>query len=1049
MTTQNVSQNNPKVPEPAVDLLVPEGPEIPAVVAIVIANDPGDHFEEMLLSLGSQDYENLSVLVVDAGSKEPVADRVARVLPAAYLHRMAGEPGWSVSANQSMELVSGSPFLLFCHDDVALDPGCVSALMAEMYRSNAGIVGPKLVDWDDERRLLQMGMSSDRVGVAVDLVDKGEFDQEQYDNPREVFYIPGGVQLIRSDLLTALGGFDPGITMMGEDLDLCWRAHALGARVMVVPQAKAKHKEAMQDRLTKRVRRKLLTRHRLRTVMSSATSKSRFTTVPLAFLLVLLEGFYSLFTGRRKQAKDVLSAIPWNISQISSINKRRKQLGKQRTLDAKAIKEKQVGGFARVSDFWHNRFSLGQNRRLDSVFSAGDRESNARDSVLLLVGIGLLLFVGSRSLLLSGYAHVGEIPFVENGGATLREWFGGWRTAGTGGPGNAPTAFAILGFFRVIFFWAPSVFEKLLIIIPLIAGFWGATSLVKPFGSPRVRALAGLVYLCNPILVSIMAAARWESLVIWAASPFLLKSLLAIGAYNPYGFDSQSETQTARTFPVRVLRFAVLTALVATFAPAVVPVALLACFMLSIAAALNAESPQNYLFTGFIAVLVSLVMHIPWSYDIVRSFSWRWLVGTKSSEALADLSLLDLLQFKTSTVTYAYIGFVTVGLAILALLLAKKKYEKLVINGWVLFLGLSFVLWIEAKGWMPFSLPASEAVLSIGLIGLILVISIGLVSLEYDLAHSISRLKQFVSILIGASFAAVFIFGIVLSFDGRWGLPRQGHDLYLSTLSVDSNDEKEQSGVGRILWIGDESVIPADSFKTSTDLSFAITEGSKVDVSSRWLPGNLAANRGIKDQVELVLADDVRRLGKLLAPYGIDKVVIINRLVPDGNYQFKPLEGAEILIDQQLDLEQIPAMPEGFIVYENASNPGIGATFKGLEEEASSAVSSQEQLQVELLAGEVTVDEVRNKPGRWVISLPENKKSLLSVSYDDALAMNGGQEPLEAGFSGLTLIPAGPSGAVTVNYPASNVRRLALLGQFLVAASAVVIAQSRRGSEYE
>ncbi|MGI9612582.1 MAG: glycosyltransferase family 2 protein, partial [Acidimicrobiales bacterium] len=82
--------------------------DAPPVVAVVVASNPGDQFAAMLQSLGEQDYENLSVLVIDAGSAEPIADRVADVLPEAYLHRLTGSPGWSVAANQSIELVSGS-----------------------------------------------------------------------------------------------------------------------------------------------------------------------------------------------------------------------------------------------------------------------------------------------------------------------------------------------------------------------------------------------------------------------------------------------------------------------------------------------------------------------------------------------------------------------------------------------------------------------------------------------------------------------------------------------------------------------------------------------------------------------------------------------------------------------------------------------------------------------------------------------------------------------------------------------------------------------------
>ncbi|MBT8203004.1 MAG: glycosyltransferase family 2 protein, partial [Acidimicrobiia bacterium] len=171
------------VPSISPDLVAdtPDLRDIPAVVAVVVAADPGPHFAQTLSSLAEQDYENLSVLVVDAGSDEPIAERVAEVLPKAYLHRLAGDPGFSVAANQSLELVSGSPFLLFCHDDVWLEPDCVSTLMSELYRNNGGIAGPKLVSWDDSRRLAQLGMGSDRFGVMFDQVERGEFDQDQYD----------------------------------------------------------------------------------------------------------------------------------------------------------------------------------------------------------------------------------------------------------------------------------------------------------------------------------------------------------------------------------------------------------------------------------------------------------------------------------------------------------------------------------------------------------------------------------------------------------------------------------------------------------------------------------------------------------------------------------------------------------------------------------------------------------------------------------------------------------------------------------------------------
>ena len=123
-------------------------------------------------------------------------------------------------------MVEGAAFFLLCHDDVALDPDCVHLLVEESYRSNAGVVSPKFVNWDDPRVLLHVGMSCDKTGAVVDRILEGEVDHGQHDAVRDVFVAPGGCTLVRADLWRELQGFDPGIVAMGEDLDLSWRARS-------------------------------------------------------------------------------------------------------------------------------------------------------------------------------------------------------------------------------------------------------------------------------------------------------------------------------------------------------------------------------------------------------------------------------------------------------------------------------------------------------------------------------------------------------------------------------------------------------------------------------------------------------------------------------------------------------------------------------------------------------------------------------------------------------------------------------------------------------
>ena len=74
---------------------------------------------------------------------------MGRVLPDAFVRHLPGRPGYAAAANEALGMVEGAAFFLLCHDDVALDPDAVHKLVEESFRSNAGVVSPKFVNWDD------------------------------------------------------------------------------------------------------------------------------------------------------------------------------------------------------------------------------------------------------------------------------------------------------------------------------------------------------------------------------------------------------------------------------------------------------------------------------------------------------------------------------------------------------------------------------------------------------------------------------------------------------------------------------------------------------------------------------------------------------------------------------------------------------------------------------------------------------------------------------------------------------------------------------------
>ncbi len=1018
----------------------------PPVVAVVVASNPGEHFAEMLDSLGAQDYDNLSVLVIDAGSDAPIADQVAEVLPEAYIHRLAGTPGWSIAANQAMELVSGSPFLLFCHDDVALDPECVTTLMGELYRRNAGIAGPKLVQWDNPDRLLQVGMSSDRFGVAVEPVERGEYDQDQYDAVRDIFVIPGGVQLVRADLFEELNGFDRGISVIGEDLDLCWRAHLAGARVLIVPSASARHLESMSTRFPLAERRRFATQHRLRTVMITASRKAQFTIVPATIFLIVLEAIYNLLLGRRRQAKAAFGTIAWNFARLGDIRQRRRDLMGVRNASDADIRSLQVGGSARINDFSRGQFNAGQDRFSGLVGSvrssfAGEDAGSLRDAAIVLTSLLAILILGSRQLLAQGVDAVGTFPALPGTSTMLREWVGGWRTTGTGGPGNPPTGLLLLGLARLPFFWSTGLFDSLLAVGPLFVGTIGAYRLARPLGSPRAAAVAAAVYGLNPLVPSVFASGGWDSLVVWASAPFLLGSALRLLDVYPFVPAERDDSSLAkewvvdRSVQLRIIRFGLLVAFVTSFAPTVIPVALTLCIFLVASALLLQQFRQvPYLVAaGGASFVVPAVLHAPWTFDVIQEFSWDWLTGPGSAESFFD-SFADLVRFAPGSISPSILAVSFFVAGLWGMVVAMRQYRPLVVRCMWLAILAFLLVWAARRGWVPFSLPAPETILALGAVGLALSAAVGIRWFE-ETELDLSRGTRLATVLGTIALAmAVTITGLRSSLDGDWDMPEQGYRSFTELLN------QRSEATSRILWIGDPAVLPLDGTRSDSGVNFAMTDGGMPDVRGRWSPKAVGSEAGVAAQLDLAVAGQVSNVGHLLAPYGVDLIVVIEQLAPAPyeGLRLSPGGNASVVFSRQLDLKRIGGFAE-LGVFENTASSGIAVAMNSSE--AVSSRTPSQQLGVDL--GGTPVVAVNPQPGRWIVDVPEDTPVLVAIPSSD-LVVSGARDEVFSGFDDMAIIPAGEAGLVELQYGSKWKRRLGIFGQVLIVAVGIVLAQTRK-----
>lgn len=143
------------------------------------------------------------------------------------------------------------------HDDSVPEPEALANLIeATRSSSGVGVVGPKLVRADNPRRLISVGHRITRGGRLVDSHVARELDQGQHDQRVDVLGVPLPGMLVRSDVLNDVRGIDKAFDEGTEGLDLSWRSHLAGHRVVVATDAVVRQGEIGHPPATLATRRR-------------------------------------------------------------------------------------------------------------------------------------------------------------------------------------------------------------------------------------------------------------------------------------------------------------------------------------------------------------------------------------------------------------------------------------------------------------------------------------------------------------------------------------------------------------------------------------------------------------------------------------------------------------------------------------------------------------------------------------------------------------------------------------------------------------------------
>ncbi|MEP7113441.1 MAG: glycosyltransferase [Ilumatobacteraceae bacterium] len=1019
----------------------------PPVVAVMVVFNPGEWFDEVLDGLADQDYANLKSLFLIVGEPGNAPDRVRQRVPNSFVRAVGNATGYGAVANEVLRLVEGeNGFFCFLHDDVALDSGAIRLLVEELYRSNAGIVGPKLVSWDDFGVLQHVGLGVDRFGEIDSFVEEGEVDQEQHDAVRDVFALPSACMMIRADLFRAIAGFDPAIDFYGDDVDLCWRAHLGGARVVVVPAARARHREQLDERRPDLRPTLLQARHRMRSI-ATLTGARRLPLLMVQLLFVTLaELVVGVFSGKPREAWASLRAMLGLIPRVPGIIVRRRDVRALRQVPDGEIAGLQLRGSARVSAYMRSRDmrpSRGEN-------SIERRWRQTAGSAPMFAWICVLIAVvfGSRHLLggIPGFGEFLRLPVSPR--AMLTDYRSGWWGHGLGATTPVPTGVALTALASTFTLFHMGLLHTVGVLGLLLVGYLGIWRLASLFPTARARIAALVVYAAVPLPSQLLSSGRWGALACYATVPWvvhLLRRSAGIESFDSNRVDSDRADGYV-PIPARgrlrmLCQLALLTAITFAFVPSFALLVVALAVVLAVASLIAGGSWRSAFIMVSIAVAASAVgvlANLPWASSLFGRNGWDLIAGVPSPVAdglpagslgIRGLGATRLARFGLGNGQFGILAIALYLPVLVAPLVARSWRFTWAVRSAGLVVAFGWLAVLDDRG-LKIRLPEPGVLLAPVAVGLALSAACIAAAFQDDVLAGSFGWRQPLGLLSAAAVAIGVLPGLTAVGSGRWHTPT----LTLTSV-LGQFPQNPPEGDYRILWIGNPQVMPVPAWTLQPGIGYAITDDGPLTQYEAW-PGRPSKTEAeVGSIVEQLAAESTLRGGRLLAPYAIRYIVVP---VADGAASTvdKPLQlpnGLIDALDDQLDFAAPLTRPLNFLVYENTAWIPTHAQFAADAADATrqAGLDSLARLELRPLATPIAIGSSDNGDAQFPAQ-PGAVTFATGVDQRWSLLMGGQSLQSRPAFGVTTGYDVTTGGAATLRYTTDASRAAALIGQLLL-----------------
>ena len=979
----------------------------PSVLVVLVVRDAAGWLRECLQALAAQTYPRLGILAIDDASDGASDEVLLHALGEGRVIRHTAPVGLSRSFAEAVThpVAAEADFILLLHDDAALDPEAVTRLVEATTLEGAervGIVGAKIVDWDQPRRLRDVGRSADRFGHPFSPLQDEEIDQGQFDRVLEVLSVDSCAMLVAREVWQTTGLFDERLGDEDGDLDLCWRVRLAGWSVLMTPLARVRHAAvAERDERPAAVRGRRYEEDRaaLASVLKNDGLATLLWVVPLGALLSLVRLVYLTLSRRFEEAYDLLAAIGWNVAHLPSTLAARRTVQRNRR-----VRDHELRRFTESAGLRLPRWFMTAERILEEQRELGDEELGDRRAtrlrhrtvsfvsahpVIVASFLGAIVCALSfRIVLSSGPLFGGAIPaFPDRASGFFAELVSAYRTTPLGGTIAASPALAGMGGLSALVLGSTSIAQKVMVAGgPILAAILCYRAAVRLTARPGPSVVAASAYGLSAIVLSAFSQGRVSLLVALAIMPAVAERLeVAFDHADPPDGRWRLAAGLAVTIAVGV-----------AFVPGVV----LAVVVMTIVQLVAGTARGRGAMVVGLALIGAAVLLFPFVPSLIAGRGLALWSGLGSTDPWRLLRL----TFDAGPATWAPAYFLSVA-SILGFALADGPRRRPAIRaGAVAVAGLALA-WSSSAGYLPPPLSNAPVYLAMTATAEAFLVAFGLASTLGGLGREAFGFRQVGTALLTVVVAGGIALQALAAMTAEWAIG--GPERIPAAWAVVDSASK---GAFRVLWIGDDdgrSFPPpggdpagvVDAGQATLRYGLTDRSGTVAIDTARPLAG--PGTEALRDALGEILSGTTVHGGALLAPFGI------RYLVADQDQV-----GAEARsrLDAQVDLDVVPQA--GLAIWSNAVALSPASVLQADPHTMRIVASDRpDALQRLTPTGSSPLTQVE---GGWSGPSGDGNLAVVSTEFDGAWTMRGGGDPAPA-FGWATSFPVSTS-TVDIRY---------------------------------